>query len=306
MKNKNTNTKSVIMILLAGFGWGNIGVFSRPLTAAGLDAVQITFVRSSIVLIGMGIFLLLKDRSLFRIAWKDLWMFLGSGIISIVFFNICYFLTIEQATLAAASVLLYTAPCFVLLMSAVFFHEKITVQKLIALVLAFGGCVLVSGFTGGQMSGLAVLTGICSGIGYATYSIFGTVAMRKYHFFTFIFYTFVFACAMLFPFSAVPETVAILAGSPTVLALGIGLGVASTLLPYIFYTGGLRNMEAGKASVLAFAEPLVATVAGILIFKEQLHLQNALGILLIFLAILLLNIPLELLNKKEKSGEKTA
>lgn len=303
---KNKNTKSVIMILLAGFGWGNIGVFSRPLTAAGLSAVQITFVRSLIVLIGMGIFLLCKDRSLFRIAWKDLWMFLGSGIISIVFFNICYFLTIEQATLAAASVLLYTAPCFVLLMSAVFFREKITVQKLIALVLAFGGCVLVSGFTGGQMSGLAVLTGICSGIGYAAYSIFGTVAMRKYHFFTFIFYSFVFACAGLIPFSSVTEAALILKSSPAALTLGIGLGVVSTLLPYILYTGGLRNMEAGKASVLAFAEPMVATIAGILIFKEKLHLQNALGILMIFLAILLLNIPFDLRGENLQKDEKSA
>lgn len=303
---KDKNTRSVIMILLAGFGWGNIGVFSRPLTAAGLDAVQITFVRSFIVLIGMGIFLLVKDRSLFRIKWKDLWMFLGSGIISIVFFNICYFLTIEQATLAAASVLLYTAPCFVLLMSAVLFREKITVQKLIALVLAFGGCVLVSGFSGGQMSGLAVLTGIGSGIGYAAYSIFGTVAMRKYHFFTFIFYTFVFACVGLLPFISVSETALILTGSPAVLLLGIGLGVVSTLLPYILYTGGLRNMEAGKASVLAFSEPLVATIAGILIFRERLHLQNTLGIFLIFTAILLLNLPFDWWNKKTEKEEKAA
>ena len=119
---KKGDMSAVFKILIAGFGWGIIGMFSRPLSAAGLSAVQITCVRSVIVAVGMAVILFVKDRSLLRIQLKDLWMFLGTGLLSIVFFNICYFLTIERATLAAASILLYTAPCFVLLMSAIFFR----------------------------------------------------------------------------------------------------------------------------------------------------------------------------------------
>lgn len=291
---KDGQRAAVAKILAAAAGWGIIGVFSRPLSDAGLNAVQITFVRSVIVALGMALYLLLTDRKQFQIHWKDIWMFLGTGLLSIVFFNICYFLTIERATLAAASILLYTAPCFVMLMSAVFFHEKVTVQKLAALVLAFAGCVLVSGFTGGQMSGSAVLTGIGSGIGYALYSIFGSVALKKYQPFTVIFYTFLIASVGLVPFSAVTEIGAVMIGSGSVIASGLALGVLSTLLPFILYTGGLKELEAGKASVLAFAEPMIATIAGIVIFKEKVNMQNALGIILIFAAILLLNMRLRL------------
>lgn len=277
-------------ILAAGAGWGIIGVFSRPLSEAGLNAVQITFVRSVIVALGMALYLFLTDRKQLQIQAKDIWMFLGTGLLSIVFFNICYFLTIEKATLAAASILLYTAPCFVMLMSAVFFRERVTAQKLAALALAFGGCVLVSGFTGGQMSGFAVLTGIGSGIGYALYSIFGSVALKKYQPYTVIFYTFLIACAGLLPFSKVTEIGAVMAERGSVLASVLALGIVSTLLPFILYTGGLKSMEAGKASVLAFAEPMVATIAGIAVFKEKVSVQNVLGIALIFVAILLLNL----------------
>lgn len=280
-------------ILLAGFGWGVIGVFSRPLSAAGLSAVQVTLVRSVIVAAGMALYLLFTDRRQFRIQLKDLWMFLGTGLLSIVFFNICYFLTIQKATLAAASILLYTAPCFVLLMSAVFFHERITAQKLAALALAFGGCALVSGFSGGQMPFTAVLTGIGSGLGYALYSIFGSVALKKYQSFPVIFYTFLIASLGLLPFAGAAETWEILSSSPQTLMFGLALGILSTFLPFVFYTNGLREMEAGKASVLAFAEPMVATLAGIVNFKEALHLQNVMGILMIFGAIVLLNLPVE-------------
>lgn len=298
---KNEKIVSVIMILTAAAGWGVIGVFTRPLTAAGLSAIQTTIVRSLTVTVGMGIFLLIKDKSLFRVKLKDFWIFLGTGLISIVFFNVCYFLTIGKTTLATASVLLYTAPCFVMLMSAVFFKEKITAQKLAALVIAFLGCALASGFAGGDISLTVLLTGIGSGLGYASYSIFGKVALKKYHTFTLIFYTFLVASIGLLPFSNIGGAVSALTTNMTAVLCALGLGLISTFMPYIFYTTGLKHVDAGKASVMAFAEPMVATVAGILIFKETLQLSNALGILLIFAAIVLLNIPLK---KKENKNKK--
>lgn len=275
-------------VLAAGFGWGIIGVFSRPLSAAGLSAVQTTLVRCVIVTVGMAFYLLLTDRSQFRIRWKDLWIFLGMGLLSVVFFNICYFLTIQKATLAVASILLYTAPCFVLMMSAVFFHEKITLQKLMALGIAFGGCVLVSGFTGGTMEPTAILTGIGSGLGYALYSIFGSVALKQYRPFTVIFYTFLIATAGILPMADPVGTCQVLTGSVSSMSYGLALGVISTFLPFVFYTDGLKEMEAGKASVLAFAEPMVATLAGIVIYHEALQIQNVLGIGMILAAIVLL------------------
>lgn len=279
-----------------------IGVFSRPLSGLGLNAIQITFIRSLVTAIGMGIFLLLKDRKLLRIQLADIWIFLGTGLVSIVFFNVCYFLTIERTTLATASVLLYTAPCFVMLMSVLFFKEKVTLQKLAALVIAFAGCMLASGFVGGDIRALVLLTGLGSGLGYASYSIFGKVALKKYHTFTIVFYTFLVAVTGLIPFSHIPAIFLTFAGRVDGTLTGLGLGVFSTLLPFLFYTTGLEHIEAGKASVMAFTEPMVATIAGIVIFKEIPHLKNIVGILLIFLAIILLNIPIRKLKKEGESN----
>ena len=289
---RKSGTVSVALILTAASGWGVIGLFSRPLTAAGLTALQVTFVRSVITLIGMGLTLLIKDRSLFQVKLRDCWVFLGTGLVSIVFFNVCYFTTIQMTTLATASILLYTAPCFVMLMSAVFFKEQITARKLGALALAFGGCVLVSGLgIGGGITPFGLLAGIGSGVGYATYSIFGKVALKKYHTFTVIFYTFVVSTVCLAPFVHMSQLVRAVAASPSAPWLALGLGVISTLMPYVCYTTGLENVEAGRASVLAFAEPMVATLAGIVVFHERLHVLNAVGIVLIFIAIVLLSVP---------------
>lgn len=288
---KDKSAGSVAMILTAAAGWGLIGLFSRPLTAAGLSALQVTFVRSAVVVVCMGLYLLARDRSLLRVRLGDMWIFLGTGLVSIVFFNVCYFTTIQRTTLAAASILLYTAPCFVMLMSAMFFHERVTARKLTALALAFGGCVLVSGIAKGGITPFGLLTGVGAGFGYATYSIFGKVALKKYHTFTVIFYTFVVSTVCLAPFVHIGQGAAVVMGSGRTLALALGLGLVSTFMPYICYTGGLEHVEAGKASVLAFAEPMVAALTGVIAFHERLTVQSAVGIGLIFAAIVLLNAP---------------
>ena len=72
--------------------------------------------------------------------------------------------------------------------------------------------------------------------------------------------------------------------SPALLGKGLALGLVSTFFPFVS-----RQMEAGKASVLAFSEPMVAAVAGIVVFGEMLRVENVLGILLIFTALVVLN-----------------
>lgn len=279
-------------ILIAAAGWGLIGLFSRPLGSAGVSSLQMTFLRGAFVVVGLGLWMLLRDRKLFRIDWRDGWMFLGTGLVSIVFFNICYFTTIQLTTLSVASILLYTAPCFVMLMSAIFFRERVTAQKLGALVLAFGGCALVSGIGVQGITPKGLLIGLGAGFGYATYSIFGKLALRKYHSFTLIFYTFAVSTLCLLPFAGVPGLMRTLTQSPRAALASAGLGLVATVMPYILYTEGLERVEAGRASVLAFAEPMVATLAGIVAFGEALSLRSTLGIALIFTAIVLLNVPM--------------
>ena len=91
------------------------------------------------------------------------------------------------------------------------------------------------------------------------------------------------------PFVKLPEMFSSLMTSPALLGKGLALRLVSTFFPFVSYTLGLRQMETGKASVLVFAEPMVAAVAGIVVFGEMLRVENVLGILLIFTALVVLN-----------------
>lgn len=235
-------------------------------------------------------YLLVKDRGLLKVRLRDLWIFAGTGIISLSLFNWCYFSVIQQSQASVAVVLLYTSPIFVMLMSAVFFRERITKRKVIALVIAFAGCVLVAGLLGGsyRLSLPVLLMGVGSGFFYATYSIFGRVALQRYDTLTVTAYTFLFATLGTLPFGDLPGAGKLLAADPGLILWCLGIAFFCTVLPYLFYTSGLRGLEAGKAAVLATAEPLVGTVIGVALFGEPFGPTKALGILCILASMVIL------------------
>ncbi len=282
--------KFIVSTIFAGILWGVISIFLKPLVALGLTSVQVMFFRGAVSALVLLVFLLIKDRSLLKIAFRDLWMFLGTGVLSLTFFSLCYFTTIIEVGTSVAVILLYTSPIFILVFSCFLFKEKITLLKVVALVMTFAGCILVSGIGGGSnMTARGFLIGLGAGFGYALYSIFSRYALAKYNFFTVIFYTFVFSAISILPFCNIGG-----AGEAFTLRGGLlifGIAILCTVLPYFFYTYGLSGLETGKAAILVTVEPLVGTLAGFLLWKETATFAKVAGIILILAAVILLGLP---------------
>ena len=282
----------VIAIVVAASFWGVIGVFSRELVDRGLTSIQVTEVRCLVTALALLIVLAIYDRKLLRIDPKDIWMFFGTGVIGIVSFNVLYFEAAEIVSLSMTSVLLYTAPFFVVILSAFVFKEKLTKQKGISLILAFLGCLLISGIIGSAngFNATGFLLGLGSGVGYALYTIFGKIALKKYHAFTLTFYTFAVAGVCLIPFADISHMADVAINVEGAIVWMLALGILITTLPYFLYNFGLHRMDAGIASVMAFIEPMVATIAGFVIYSESPTTANIFGIVLILAAVILLNI----------------
>ncbi len=287
-------TKSTIYIILAAALWGGIGVFFNVLSDIGFTQMQVVAIRVTSAAAALTLYILIRDRSLLRVKLKDCWCFVGTGIISLVFFNWCYFTAIEMTSLAVAAVLMYTSPIFVMLFSAVLFQEKINSTKILALIMTFIGCLFVAGvFSSGDygFTPLGILIGVGAGIGYALYSIFGRFALEKgYHSITISEYTFVFATLGALPLSRIWESAPLLAQGETLIG-ALGIGVICCVFPFILYTQGLSGVETGKAAIMATIEPAVAAVLSFLLYGESLLGFKGIGILMIFTAVILLSHP---------------
>lgn len=290
---KESQVLGMIYVILAGICWGMISIFVRKLNSIGFDSYNIMCIRAWFSAGMLFVLFLIKDRNLFKISFKDIWMFFGTGIFSLTFFTYCYFTSIVRSGAAISVVLLYTSPIFVMLMSAVVFREKITVKKIVALVLTFAGCVLMAGMlsVSGRLSIGSLLLGIGAGFGYALYSIFAGIAVKKYSSLTITFYTMLFSGVFLPVIQDMGEfTRLIIDNYGNALWAMIGISLICTVIPYVAYTAGLQRMEAGKASVLVTVEPLVGTVLGFAVYHENMNWMKITGMILIFISVVLLSI----------------
>lgn len=285
----------VAFVVLSGCLWGTTGVFVRSLGQYGLSPMLIVFLRATVTVLIAMLGTLCIDAKLLRVRLRDLWCFVGTGVVSMLFFNICYFTNIKESSMAVAATMLYTAPAFVMILSVLLFRECITVRKIAALVMCIIGCVFVSGMlTSGEaaLTPRSVLLGVCSGLGYGLYSIFTRFALQRgYHTVTITLYTFLFtSLGGLFVIDH-GELVSVVStnGWPLWVLLAL-YALVTTVGPYTLYNIGLIRVENTKASVIASIEPVVAAVLGFAAFGELPTLSQTVGIVLILAAVVMLNV----------------
>ncbi len=288
-QNKTAPWGAYISILTAAALWGIIGIWNRQLMALGLSPTGIVAVRNFGGMALLAAIFVVKDRSVFRVRRAHLKYFFGTGIISVVLFTVCYFSCQKLCSLAVASILLYTAPSFVVVMSAILWKEPVTKKKLTALLLTLVGCALVCGLFAGDLTVTVpgILLGLGAGFFYALYSIFGRYALAHYDSMTVTVWTFLFAGPASLLLVKPAEMAAVLI-QPKAWLLAAALVVFSTVLPYIFYTGGLAKVEAGKASIMASLEPVVASLMGVVLFSEPMGIQTLLGIVCVLAGVYIL------------------
>lgn len=285
---KKTPRGAAVSILAAAALWGIIGVWNRRLMAGGLSPYSIVVVRNCGGLVLLTAVMALRDRSVFRVERQHLKYFFGTGVVSVVLFTVCYFSCQEICSLAVASILLYTAPAIVVVLSALLWREPVTKKKLLALGLTLVGCALVCGVFSGSLTvtGGGIALGLGAGFFYALYSIFGRYALAHYGPMTVTVWTFVFAGVASLALVRPAELAAL--AQPSLALTAVGLVVCSTVLPYILYTRGLARVEAGKASILASLEPVVASVAGVVLFGEPMSPLTAAGIVCVLAGVYIL------------------
>jgi len=295
-----TYTYSLYVILAALF-WGIIGLFVKKLIDLGLTPMEIVAVRVMFSSLFLFIYGLISKRKEMKVALKDMHLFIGTGILSIAFFNWAYFTAIDMISLSVAVILLYTAPAFVMIMSVLFLKEKLSASKVLLLCMTLLGCFLVTGLNSDMLVGgdlIGYLIGLASGFGYALYSIFGKFAVKKYTSYTISFYTFLVATIALVPMTEIWTIFPVIMNIETMLNI-IGLSLISTVFAFLLYTKGLQGIESSKASILATVEPLAAMVIGIVIFQEIITGVQLLGGALIFISATLASVDFKAFIKKK-------
>ena len=213
------------------------------------------------------------------------------GILCHGVYNICYSIAVTTIGVALSAVLLDIAPLFTSLFSVLFFQEKVTFLKGIAVIINIIGCILT--VTNGKLEiqSLALfglLMGVGAGFLYALTAIIGRVAAKNTYPFIMSMYSYFFAAVFLGISMGVSRTE--FTFNTGILFWGFFYALITTAIGYIFYYEGLKHItKSSKVPVIASVEVIVASLIGVVWYREHLGFISFLGIVAVLLSIILMN-----------------
>ena len=204
----------------------------------------------------------------------------------------------NYTTVATATLCYYMQPTIVVLLSPIFFREKLTRRKLLLTLIAVTGMVLVSGVTegnagGGNLKGAAL--GLAAAVLYAAVVIFnkkitGVDSLKK-------------TIIQLFSAGAVMIPYLLITGEYRMEPIGmktavllLTAGVIHTGIAYILYFGSLPGLPAQTAAIFSYIDPVSALVFSAVFLGERLSIQGMTGAVMIIGAAAAYAIP------EKKSG----
>lgn len=283
--------KAVFLIILAGTLWGTSAIFANLLRPIGFSSLQMVAMRGVVSAIIMSIYVLIKDKSLFKAKLTHIFLFMLGGA-STFLTGFLYYEAISICSASVAVMLMYTAPVFVMAFSVLFMGERLNLIKILSIIFMLLGCALISGVVGGvEFNIKGTMFGLASGLSYAIYNIITKVQMNKRcNPLSSSVYCFIFYGLFALMFISVPDFIKTASVNPSyTYPLIFGIGLFTVALPYFLYTIALKHIPVGTASALGIVEPMTATIFGVVFFGDNLTIYSVCGIILILGVVFLLS-----------------
>lgn len=203
----------------------------------------------------------------------------GMSLLSGIFFALHLFLWFESlnhTSIAGASVLLSTEVVFAALGFSFLLRGHLPTMAVTAIVISMAGSGLVAVGGEGSPHLYGNLLALGAAVASAVYTLIGRSVRARISTtsYTFLLYCSCLACLLLM---VLATGTPLLGYSPKELLIALALCITCNFLGHSIFSWCLRYLTPSFVSAAKLAEPLVATVLGLLLFREIPHLTEIIG-----------------------------
>lgn len=274
--NKKTTYAQFIMAMVIV---GTIGIFRRNIA---LSSAALAFSRGILGSLSLGAFVKVRGQKIFHgMERKKLFLLILNG--AIIGVNwIFLFEAYRFTTVAVATLCYYLQPTLLILVSPIFFKEKLTGKKLFYALIAFLGMVLVSGVLGGGDTGSlkGVAFGLAAAVLYTMAVVINKITLGVDPYEKTIIQL-ASAGIVLIPYILMTEDISAVQLDTITIILVLIVGIIHTGLVYFFYFGSMERMSAQAVAVFSYIDPVVAVIASWAFLGEPLTVPVIIGAVLI-------------------------
>ena len=286
--------KATIKVLIAMLLWGSLGVFVKNIS---LDSVEIAFFRGIIGSVFLGIVLLVRMQNNKKLkqksdelevedkkrSKKSIIILIISGM-AIGLNWVFLFNSYNYITVANATIVYYLAPVIVIFVSPIFLKEKLTLKKVLAVICAMIGLVLIVR-TGQSSTNINLTQGIINAF-LAACLYAGVIILNKFiknvDDYTKTFIQLFMASMVLLPWVIFRNN--ILFDSTKSIILILILGIAHTGIAYCLYFSAMKDLKAQSIAILGYLDPVSSVVFSIFLLKEPFSIYQLIGGVIILLS----------------------
>lgn len=274
----SSSARSGLLYALCGFALLSIGDAVIKSIAGAWPGTAVAALRYAIGAIGLGTLLFLKEgRQGFAMPMPKVQLLRG---FSVALATICFFSSIFLMPLADATAIGFTSPMITAIFSAIFLHERTHATKWVAILLAFGGVLMIMRPNVAELGWVALLPLVAAMsmalvmIGNRAVAGAGSPLLMQFLVAS-VAMPFVFSAAVIGHFSGVD---ALMVGMPdwTIIARCTLVAVTASFAHWLIFMGTTRA-SAAEIAPMTYVQLLIAIGLGIMLFGDWPDLTSLAG-----------------------------
>lgn len=278
--------RGAALVIASAALFGLMPLLAKIAYSCGCNVYTVVFGRFSFGALASTLFFLARDGKLPLVSGRQLRKLLLLSVFYTVT-PILLYSSYQSVSTGLATMLHFTYPVAVMILSVLFFHSRLDRRQLLCLALCAGGLALLC-HPGGEEGLTGMALAVLSGATYSVYIILlGKSGLRELPVMTTTLWISLFSAGMTGAFVILSSSLSVPIGWPAWVAMA-SLGVLATMLALALFQAGVFLCGEVKASLLSTFEPLTGVVIGILAFHEALTFPMIFGTGLILSSVVLL------------------
>jgi len=263
---------------------------------APIDALTLLTLRmaySAPVFLALALFA--HGRATAPVGSRDWLQILWLGFTGYYLASLVDFMGLEYVSAALERLMLYLYPTIVVVLSAIFLHQRITGRIVVALVLSYAGIVLVfgrdltlAGDPHALLYGGALV--FASAVLYAVYLVGAGPVIARLGSLRFIALAMLTSTVFVFAQFAATRRAADLAAPLDIQLLSLAMAIFSTVLPTYLVAEAIKRIGANRTSLLGSLGPLFTIGLGYWLLAEPVTLIQLAGAALVLAGVTLVTL----------------
>lgn len=293
-------TKGIIFTIMSALLFGITPSIASYSYSLGSNAETLTFYRNLMV-VPITLIIMLVKKTSFVIDTRQFFNIATIGILGKGITTLTIYASYAYIGTSVATTIHFMYPIFVALSCFIFFKEKISKEKIIALTLASIGIVLFLE-TEGQSSTKGVVLALISAVAYSVYMVgIDKSGLKNMDPFKLSCYMAISIAAAMFVYNLKVHKIIFML-PPKALGATFIVAISTSLFAVTFLQLGIKYLSATMAAIFSLFEPVTGTIIGVTFLGEELSFKKILGSAIILFAVAYMSLG-GIKNKKAKNDQ---